>query len=153
MTIRAAELLPVTEFSANLKAGLPLLEGLEAHHIDDTILGYEKKAECIWDAISKIRVAKAKNPIVSGTKTLHHILPDLVPPMDRNYTRVFFHWYSPQFQCEAHKVFMDMYTRISRIALKTNPVQYVGDGWRTSKTKVIDNAIVAYCVKKKIKLD
>ena len=23
--------------------------------------------------------------------------------------------------------------------------QYVGDGWRTSRTKVLDNALIAYC--------
>jgi hypothetical protein len=29
---------------------------------------------------------------VPGTKALHHLLPDLVPPMDRAWTGAFFHW-------------------------------------------------------------
>ena len=83
---------------------------------------------------------------------LHHLLPDLVPPMDREYTRMFFQWYGQQFQNNPDKAFFDMYIRCLRIARRTNPDQYIGEGWRTSKTKILDNGIVAYCQKKNIKI-
>lgn len=34
---------------------------------------------------------------MAGSKTLHHLLPDLVPPIDREYTRPFFGLHNPEF--------------------------------------------------------
>lgn len=39
---------------------------------------------------NKIHASETKSQIVASTKTLAHILPDLVPPMDRTYTANFF---------------------------------------------------------------
>jgi hypothetical protein len=152
MNSRAARLLPSDGLSTNLRKNLSTLEALEVYHIDDTMLGDEEKVNRIWNVISEIQVTESENRVVSGTKMLHHLLPDLVPPMDRQYTRKFFQWYTPQFQDNPREVFLDMYVRFSRIARRTNPAQYVGEGWRTSKTKVLDNAVVAYCLMRKIRV-
>jgi len=42
--------------------------------------------------VSGLAVVDNKARIVAGTKTLHHLLPDLVPPMDRAWTGAFFGW-------------------------------------------------------------
>jgi hypothetical protein len=34
---------------------------------------------------------------MAGSKALDHLLPDLVPPMDREYTRPFFGLHNPEF--------------------------------------------------------
>jgi hypothetical protein len=42
---------------------------------------------------------------------------------------------------------MHAFERFVRIARATNPERLVtGTGWRTSKTKVIDNALVGFCI-------
>ena len=39
---------------------------------------------------NKIHASETNSQIVASTKTLAHILPDLIPPMDREYTAKFF---------------------------------------------------------------
>ena len=48
--------------------------------------------EELWAVLSEIKVGIAESRIVVNSKTLHHVLPDLMPPVDRRYTiRFFFH--------------------------------------------------------------
>jgi hypothetical protein len=32
------------------------------------------------------------------------------------------------------------------VARKVQPSRYVGDGWKTSPAKIIDNAVIGYCI-------
>ena len=48
------------------------------------------------------------------------------------------------------KVFKEAYKVFMRIARSIEPEKYVGIGWNTSQTKVIDNAIIGYCLSNKI---
>ena len=45
----------------------------------------------IWLTLSALTVSVAEAKIVANSKVLHHILPDLVPPIDRTYTYTFFY--------------------------------------------------------------
>jgi hypothetical protein len=83
--------------------------------------------------------------IVPGTKTLHHLLPDLVPPMDRAWTGAFFLWSAAAPQYGQAALFRRTLTAFAHIAQATQPAAYVGDGWRTSTTKILDNAVIGYC--------
>lgn len=145
MDSRAATLCSEAELATELRWIGPLLEPLEAHRIDDLEQSGEIVAETVWAVISELAITGSKNKIVSGTKTLHHCLPDLIPPMDRQYTRMFFQWYQPQFQNDGERVFQDIFCRYVRIAQEVQPFQYVGAAWRTSRTKILDNAVVAFC--------
>lgn len=123
---------------------ITMFEALERFHIDDQSLDETEIANRLWHMVQVLNVSTAQNKVVSGTKTLHHLLPDLVPPIDRKYTSVFFQWHS-QFQNRPERVFKDIYRGFVEITRRSNPAQYVNGGWRTSKTKVVDNAIVAFC--------
>jgi hypothetical protein len=46
-------------------------------------------AAIAWDVIAHVKVSASQTQIVAGSKFLHHLLPDLVPPMDRQYTFTF----------------------------------------------------------------
>ena len=87
-------------------------------------------------------------PIVAGTKTLHHLLPDLVVPMDRAWTGTFFQFHLPEWQDSGsqRRIFQLAYSQFAEVARRVQPQQYVtGQGWRTSRSKVIDNALIGYC--------
>jgi hypothetical protein len=60
------------------------------------------------------------------------------------YTQEFFGFHSPEFQYGQRQVFEEIWARYVEIASAVNPARYVGPGWRTSRSKVIDNAIVAF---------
>ena len=83
--------------------------------------------------------------IVPGTKTVHHILPDLVPPMDRDWTGAFFLWSAAAPQYAQETTFTRTFTGLTQIARDVQLTGYTGGGWRTSTSKVLDNAIIGYC--------
>lgn len=155
---RGAELLSEKEISNNLR-DLQIesqLTKLEAFFIDAPNLNGNEIAKSLWELINneKFKITSASNKIVSCSKTLHHLLPDLVPPIDRAYTRAFFRWYGQQFQYKPKEVFLDIFEGLVRIAKNTpNLRQYVTNkGWRTSRTKLIDNAIIGFCLKNELYL-
>lgn len=97
--------------------------------------------------IGRLTIVDNKAPLVACTKALHHLLPDLVVPIDREYTQAFFGWHNPEFQYRQGEFFTQAFAAFADVARSTNPQQYVRDsGWHTSRTKVIDNAIVSLLV-------
>ncbi|HEV2258728.1 MAG TPA: hypothetical protein VGS06_36880 [Streptosporangiaceae bacterium] len=145
--VRASRLVPADQFGAALRAALPALEELEPLAIDDSGLPVDI-AERLWRLVESLGVVENMAKIVAGTKTLHHLLPDLVPPMDREWTGAFFSFHDPEWQKpeSQRKIFTLAYTRFVGLAQQVRPEQYVtGDAWRTSRTKVIDNALIGFC--------
>lgn len=69
----------------------------------------------------------------------------MVGRADREYTRTFFGWHVPEFQYKQETVFRSAIGALATVARATDPSQYVGAGWNTSRTKVLDNALVGFC--------
>ena len=113
---------------------------IELQHIDEV-------AQHLWSVISRLKVGIGKTKIVSGSKALHHLLPDLVPPIDREYTIRFFYNHTTLNRGD-EKPFKEMYPRFHHIAIscRAEIKSRIGRGMNTSITKVIDNAIVGYCL-------
>jgi hypothetical protein len=153
---RGAELLPVESFRAELRKLAPKLIGLEQLQIDDLAVDAREVASAVWDLIdSMCLVTKGgkpvKNKVVSGTKALHHVFPTLVFPADREYTQTFFGWRNPEFQNNPRDCFMVMFLALSELAKVIKPAHFVGEGWMSSPAKILDNAIIGYCVKHELK--
>jgi hypothetical protein len=145
--VRASRLVSDHDFTAALYAALPSLEDLEPFAIDSGDLP-EDITRRLWLLIDSLGVVENKAKIVAGTKTLHHLLPDLVVPMDRAWTGTFFQFHLPEWQDpdSQRRIFRLAYTQFAAVAGRVQPGQYVtGQGWRTSRSKVIDNALIGYC--------
>ncbi len=108
-------------------------------------------SEEVWAVISQLNVGCGLTRIVAGSKALHHVLPELVPPIDREYTLRFFFNHKTLNQGDA-VAFREIYPRFHRIAAECRgKIQArIGQGMNTSATKVIDNAIVGF-VRAKLK--
>jgi len=51
-----------------------------------------------------------------------------------------------KWQTNQRRTFRHLYTALASVARATNPAAHVtGVGWRTSRTKILDNAVIAYC--------
>ena len=48
-------------------------------------------ARIIWQIIAAIKVSTSRTQIVAGSKMLHHLLPDLIPPIGRQCTLQLLH--------------------------------------------------------------
>lgn len=152
MNSRGAKLKPLPEFRAALAVKADEISALEPLSLQDC-QEPAALAEKLWQIISDLEVSENWSKLVAGTKTLHHLLPTLVPPIDRAYTRVFFQWYGQMFQYQQSRFLDDTLPYFVTIAQSVALDEHVtGRGWRTSLTKLIDNAIVGYCVENSLTL-
>lgn len=147
---RASRLAPLGEFRERLRAQAGPISALEGARIDDSALDVQATARQVWAIIEDLHVVSNLSVIVAGTKTLHHLLPDLVPPMDRAWTGAFFRWSAAAPQYAQAATFIRTFTGFAQTAQAVSPAQFVGGGWRTSKTKVLDNAVIGCCKLHKI---
>jgi hypothetical protein len=139
---RASRLLPITDFRRRLAVAAPALDELADQRIDDSDLDVATVAASVDRLISTVGVVENRALIVAGTKTLHHLLPDLVPPMDRAYTGAFFGWNTLDPQNRQTAIFTEAFTCLAEVAVAVQPQRLVGKGWRTSVTKLLDNALI-----------
>lgn len=144
--VRGSRLVSPSDFETALHDHETDIAALDGLQIDDPNLDVTAVTYALWSLISTLGIVANDTPLVAGSKALHHVLPDLVVPIDRQYTRPFFGWNGVQFQYQQQRVFEDMFPTFHRIAVAVHPEQFLGKGWRTARTKIIDNGIVAFCL-------
>ena len=124
------------------------LQGLRLREIDTALL--PSVIVELWNTISGLDIGVGKTKIVIGTKTLHHLIPELVPPIDRQYTIRFFFEHTTMSQGD-QITFFETFPRLHHIArmCAQEILSLIGVGsMSTSSTKIIDNAIVGYGIKR-----
>ncbi len=139
---RASILKPFPGFVSALQARAAEIVSFDGLRIDQPDLEVSRTAERLARLIQSLGIVENKNRVVAGSKALHHLLPELIVPIDREYTQPFFGWQNPRFQYFPEECFVEAFHAFVEIARTTNPGQYVKQGWCASRTKVIDNAIV-----------
>lgn len=99
----------------------------------------------VWSILDSLRVGTSGTKLVANSKALHHLLPALVPPIDRAYTLRFF-YNNTMLNKGDEATFKEIYPYFHRIALarRDQITSHLGTGMNTSETKVIDNAIVGF---------
>ena len=122
------------------------LENLAITNIDSAQV--PQVADSLWRILSQLRVSIATAQIVANSKALHHLLPSLVPPIDRSYTYNFF-YNRNMLTMQESSAFREMYLQFHWLACANKEVikSSVGKAWNTSETKTIDNAIVGFVLK------
>ena len=100
-----------------------------------------------WRVLGSLSISIAQARLVANSKVLHHILPDLVPPIDRTYTFNFF-YNRNMLTVSEEEAFTEMMVHFHSIASANAHVlqSMIGPGWYTSETKILDNALVGYVV-------
>jgi hypothetical protein len=103
-------------------------------------------ASTAWDIIAHIKVSTSRTQIVAGSKMLHHLLPDLIPPIDRQYTFSFFT--GQKMVASDRAAFLDWYPQLAAIGARCQEPIYDaikrGGFMATGEAKVIDNAIMGF---------
>jgi len=137
------------------KLAIRKLETLEIDQIPSDRIGHVSAK--LWDIIENLRVGIGSTKIVAGSKALHHLLPELVPPIDGKYTLRFFYGQRETGLNQGDRTaFLEIYPHFCRVASarSKNIQKHVAEGialdgsMNTSKTKVIDNAIVGFVLRK-----
>jgi hypothetical protein len=150
----ATKLVEFNDFCAgfrSLRSRISQLETLKLFDIPER--QFTEVATSVWKIIHDLRVGIAETKIVVGSKALHHVLPELVTPIDREYTLRFFYRHKTLNHPE-EVVFKETFEQFRKIAVqsRTDIERELRSGMdagapkpmNTSTTKVIDNAIVGY---------
>lgn len=147
---RGSNLANFDAFASAIRQSEPSIQAMEGQAVDDPELNLEQTSDRVWRLIESLDIVNNQARLVPCTKTLHHLLPDLVVPMDRAFTATFFGWHRPEFQYQQKNVFRHAFVQFAKIGRETKPSQFIGLGWRTSRTKILDNALVGFCQVEKL---
>jgi hypothetical protein len=145
--VRASRLAPQAAFDDAIRSVREKIAALDGLLMGEPALPAEV-GERLWHLIESLGIVDNQAKLVAGTKTLHHLLPDLVVPVDRRWTGMFFQLHPPEWQESPaqRRAFLQMFRDFCEIARKAQPQQYVdGHLWRTSRTKIIDNGLIGLC--------
>ena len=152
---RAAVLVPRDEFFHNIKEQKRFIVELERISVSD--LTRQASIDYLWRVIHALNLSQTRSQIVTGAKVLHHLLPRLIPPIDRQYTAKFF---TPSYLKNTRDI--NSFSHFKVIAEGIGLIaRFLGEGygddyltklvgstpWATSETKLIDNAIIGYVKK------
>jgi hypothetical protein len=128
------------------------LSKYKLHELDEKELdGIMNQLHHLFDGI---KIMKSSIKLVGNSKVMHHLLPDLIPPIDRQYTLKFFYggYHIPKNQEQEEALFFDTLKEFWKICqvleLKDNDFKGKGS-FTTSIPKMIDNAIIGYLKGKK----
>jgi hypothetical protein len=145
MDSQGANRSPYPEFKNELQSKTNLIADLDGLRLDDPQLDIQNISSKLWQIMKSLKINQDNTKLVACSKALHHLLPDLVVPIDRTYTGVFFNKDNYAFQFAQEKFLSLAMDNFAIIARAVNPAKFVVDkGWNTCLTKVIDNAIVGY---------
>lgn len=107
----------------------------------------EAVAKQIWSVLGSLKVSTSATRIVAGSKALHHVLPDLVPPIDRQYT---FRFFTGQKAVNSgdERAFLEWFPYLAEIGRRASTqiedALDRGGFMATSAAKVVDNAIIVF---------
>jgi hypothetical protein len=128
-------------------AGLDDLSGLIITDVGAAERG--SVVDRVWSILTRLKVSQAAAQIVANSKTLHHLLPELVPPIDRQYTFRFFYG-RKMLNVEERTAFLEMFGRLLGVGNTQRETidKLAGEAWNTSRAKVVDNAVMGYVIER-----
>jgi hypothetical protein len=149
-------------FSASLLEQRPLLESLrEQRMMDLADSEYLTVIDRLKPAYFGLRVSTSDSSIVANSKALCHVLPELIPPIDRQYTWRFFNAPPSRWRDNSGKFrtirlpsgperqftnFRDICLRIKRLADASGRIiiEKERQNYGVRPPKAVDNAIVRF---------
>lgn len=146
MGASAAKLVDFETFRSSLRNQKSEIEGLQDCRLIRLSEGdLDVVVDSLWQILATLRISKAETKLIANSKALHHLLPELMPPIDRQYTLRFFYGHKT-ISGRDEQIFGEIYPQFHRIGSRSEVAihKYLGHGFHTSETKIIDNAIVGY---------
>jgi hypothetical protein len=145
-----AKLVEIDELRGSFQAQrerILALQDLRIENIHDRDVG--EVARSVWEILLGLKVGVGEALLVANTKALHNLLPDLVPPIDRNYTLMFFVGRPYIYRGRDGEYFKELFPLFREISMRCLDdirarIHTPWTGMNTSVTKVIDNAILGY---------
>lgn len=153
MNSRGAKLSDFEDFKGSIKTNKNQIVNLSKYRIEKIReIEFEivtKRLEHLFyklKLVGKNKNNKEKPRLVTFSKTMHFLLPDLVMPIDRKYTLNFFYdnvSINPKLNLQFKK-FSHIFKECSSFALKSKLNSKLDNNWNQNIPKIIDNIIIGY---------
>lgn len=155
MNGRGAKLADIINFKNTIRENKADINFLNAYRIEKLDKQDIKKIlEILERLFNKLEIVKTKSPLVTFSKTLHFLLPNLIVPIDRKYTASFFYNSDQIPQKEKQfKVFSELFEKFWEITQRYDLNNYLDNNWNRTIPKVIDNMIIGYNLSKRKNLE
>jgi hypothetical protein len=140
MNKRRAKLRELSEIKQSFADNINCFVELEKLGADILTIDIEKTKPILECLYNSLRIMKSKSRLVSFSKTLHFVFPDLCMPMDRTNTLDYFYNNTSESFNKYYEIF-EFSSAIAREGIEWNNI--IGKGeWNTTIPKIIDNAII-----------
>lgn len=150
MNSRGAQLVDINDFKTNLNNCANDIESLKKYSIED-LSEKNDKAEKIFNQLKNLfenlKLTNTKTKLVTFSKTMHFLLPNLIVPIDRKYTLKFFELNININNAKYEfSLFKNIESAFGVFASEVNLDDFVNNKsqWCKYKTKIIDNIIIGY---------
>ena len=96
------------------------------------------------EIFKNIKLVKTNSPLVTFSKAIHFLLPNLVAPIDRKYTINFFYGNAQLQNDNQFKIFRELFSKFWVLSKKYDLKSYKDPIWNKNTPKILDNAIIGY---------
>lgn len=149
---RGAKMVEFEIYLESLQKAWPSIIGLKDISVDSM---KEAEWERLKDAFLSIKAMRSAFSLVANSKVLAHVLPSLVPPVDRQYTIRFLYGGKslPKFAEDEWSLLRDFLQNFFYPFLADNTFLVAQERWKvseekfpwnTSQLKIVDNLLVGY---------
>jgi len=142
---RGTKLVPRSEFGAALLAHQYEIAELERFSLDDAGLDVAAVAERVAALSKNLGIVENAATVEPGSKALHYLLPNLVPPLDRRWSGKFFRWRQQDPLAHSQRIWIEAFTTLALVASQSAPSRLLDEEWNSSITEILDNALIGYC--------
>jgi hypothetical protein len=140
MNSRGAKMKYFDDFKASVLSNKERFIGLSYERLETISKGTLGEVKTRLEQIyNNLHLMETGGRLVSNSKVMHFILPDLIMPIDRQNTLNFFYGHTGELEGYFTRIFSYSYEVTQRIDLR----QFLDDDWNQSVPKVIDNAIIS----------
>ena len=153
MNSRGAKLSDFEEFKSSIKTNKKWIIDLSEYKIEKiremefkNIIKILERLFNDLKLVGRNKNNKEKPRLVTFSKTMHFLLPNLIMPIDRKYTLNFFYnntSINPKLHLQFQK-FSDIFKECSNFAFKSELDSKLDSNWNQNVPKIIDNIIIGY---------
>ncbi len=151
MNGRAAKLADINKFKGSIRKNRKEIESMVNMRLEKLTENELKKVIAILQKLfNDLELVKTNSPLVTFSKTMHFLLPNLIVPIDRRYTITFFYGLRgiPE-KGKQFAVFEEIFTKFWELSKKYDLSRYVDKVWNRNIPKIMDNAIIGFKIKNK----
>ncbi len=98
----------------------------------------------IKESYASLKFSTGKMSLIKFTQVLHFLLPDLIMPVDIEYTLKFFYGNSRINYKIQYEDFLDIHKILHFVAAEYELKNYLNNSWNKNIPKIFDNAIAGF---------